>query len=371
MPLILMISSFLLMGAVSSEKQMIVLFKDSTSYAEKEQIGKALGLTWTNDLSLIHGRSVNASRSQVEALKKNPNIEAICEDVKVQILGKPGKIVVPQPVEVIPWGITAIHADKVVYDGTNVKIGILDTGIDSAHPDLVGRVVGGKNFIKGKSYLDDNGHGTHVAGTISAINNDIGVVGVSPNVQLYALKALDSNGNGNISAIIAGLQWAVSKKLDIVNMSLGTDVDSPALRLAIDNAASAGLIIVAAAGNDGGEVDYPAAYDGVLGVAAIDSSFQVAGFSSHGSQVDISAPGVEVLSTIPGGKYACYSGTSMAAPHVTGTLALIIQAHRDKGFSFDYEDLLNHVTGSSTSLGDSNYYGSGLVNLEKAINTVN
>lgn len=357
----------LLMGAAAPEHQMIVVFKDNTTHTQKDQVGKALGLTWISDLVLVNGRSVRIPAARLEALKNNPNILAVHEDAVVQILGKPVKPPATQPAEVTPWGILAINANLVTIKGEGIKVGILDTGIDSGHPDL--DVYGGMNFISPyKSYMDDNGHGTHVAGTVAALDNEIGVIGVGPQIELYALKALNSRGSGYLSDIIEALQWAVNNQLDVVNMSLGTDSDSPVFREAIGKAADAGLIMVAAAGNDGRDVDYPAAYEKVMAVAAVDIDSEIAYFSSPGPQVDISAPGVAVLSTVRGGKYATYSGTSMAAPHVTGTVALIMDASGSDGWpKMTYESVLNRITGTAGQLGDENDYGAGLIDASEAV----
>lgn len=366
--LLILISTALLTGAAAPDRQMIVVFKDNTTQAEKDQVGKALGLSWISDLTLINGKSVRIPAAKIEALKKNPNVLFVDEDVVVKILGKPVVPPTPSPAEVIPWGIRAINADQTTYYGNGIKVGILDTGIDSSHPDLKDNVKGGKNFINPrKSAMDDNGHGTHVAGTVAAIDNEIGVIGVGTQIRLYSLKALDATGSGNVSNIIAALDWAIANHLDVVNMSLGTNTDSTIFKTAIKKAADSGLIMVAAAGNDGADVDYPAAYDGVMAVAAVDSSTTIAYFSSPGAQVDISAPGVAVLSTIPGGKYATYSGTSMAAPHVTGTVALVIQAHRANGLPTGYVDIRNSITSNATPLGAANNYGAGLVNVLEAV----
>ncbi|MHC4310790.1 MAG: S8 family peptidase, partial [Planctomycetota bacterium] len=193
---------------------------------------------------------------------------------------------------------------------------VLDTGIDYKHPDLDDNCYGGVNVINPrKDYRDDNGHGTHVAGIIAAEDNDIGVVGVAPEAYLYGVKALDRNGSGWLSDIIAGLEWCVNNRMDIVNMSLGADSDIQAFHDACD-AASATVILVAAAGNDGGAVDYPAAYGSVIAVSATDSSDGLASFSNYGNEIEIAAPGVNILSTYKGGGYETHSGTSMAAPHV-------------------------------------------------------
>lgn len=176
------------------------------------------------------------------------------------------------------------------------------------------------------AWNDDNGHGIHVAGIIGAIANTIGVVGVAPACRLLAVKVLDRRGSGYVSWIIAGLDWCISNGAQVVNMSLGTNVDVPSLKEACDTAAAAGLKLFAAAGNDGGPVSYPAAYSSVMAVAATDRYDERPWWSNYGPELFISAPGVDIYSTYKRGGYATMSGTSMAAPHVAGTLALNLNA---------------------------------------------
>jgi len=201
--------------------------------------------------------------------------------------------------------------------GTCVKVGIIDTGIDVEHPDLIGNIKGGYNATsKKKSYDDDNGHGTHVAGIIAAVDNDIGVIGVVPEAELYAIKALDANGDGYISDVIEGIQWCIDNNIDIINMSIGIASDSEALHDSVKSANDAGILMIAAAGNNyGGNSEYPAAYDEVIGVGAIDIYGNIAGLSAV-NNVDIWAPGVDIFSAYKNSDYRIMSGTSMSAPHI-------------------------------------------------------
>ena len=238
---------------------------------------------------------------------------------------------------------------------------VIDTGIDNDHPDL--GVTGGVNFVRigrrvnPNAWDDDNGHGTHVAGIIAARDNDIGVVGVAPGASLYAVKVLNANGSGYYSDIIAGLQWCINSDapIHVVNMSLGGTSDSPAMESACIAARDKKIFLVAAAGNSGGGVIYPAAYESVIAVAATDKSDVRASWSCFGEEIDIAAPGVNIYSTYKGGGYTTMSGTSMASPHVAGTLAL----------SLDVDKLLS----TADDLGDHGldiYYGNGLVDAEEA-----
>ena len=185
-----------------------------------------------------------------------------------------------------------------------------------------------------KSFDDDNGHGSHVAGTVGAVDqadgdNEIGVIGVAPSANLYGIKVLNRSGRGYTSDIIEGMDWAVGNGMDVINMSLGTSSFVQAYADATDRVLRAGVIMVCSAGNSGpadNTVGYPAAFEGVIAVAATDSSDVVASFSSRGPEVDVAAPGVSIYSTSKSGGYATMSGTSMAAPHVTGTVALMLKS---------------------------------------------
>ncbi len=209
----------------------------------------------------------------------------------------------------------------------------LDTGIDTSHPDLAGRVSQGVDFTETGSSFDDNGHGTHVSGTVAAIySNNSGVYGVAPSASLYAVKVLDSTGSGYLDWIIAGIEWAIANEIDVINMSLGTPSDVQPLEDACNAAYKADILIVAAAGNSGNKpgnrdtVEYPGGYASVIAVAASDSNDLRVSFSSTGPDVELIAPGVSILSSIPGDGYAYYSGTSMASPHVAGVAALVLAA---------------------------------------------
>jgi len=236
------------------------------------------------------------------------------------------------------WGVDHIEADLTWPEatgagvtGAGIDVAVIDTGIDAGHPDLAGSVVAGRSFLNNgseyDSYADDNGHGTHVAGTIGARANGAGVIGVAPQVSFFVAKVLDSGGSGYYSDIIAGINWATQKGVDVINMSLGGTADVQAMEDAVNAAYAANILVVAAAGNEGGSlrrdtVIYPAKYDSVVAVAATDSADVRASFSSTGPAVEIAAPGVGIMSTIPGGGYASWSGTSMATPHVAGAAAL-------------------------------------------------
>jgi subtilisin family serine protease len=258
-----------------------------------------------------------------------PSAESIIESVNSgdYLFDLPAPRISDEEKKEIPWGVSRVNAYNAwnYTQGDGVKVGVIDTGIDYNHPDLKPNYAGGYNIVKqNNDPMDDHGHGTHVAGTIAAVRDLKGVVGVAPKVKLYAVKVLDSNGSGQYSWIIDGIQWAVNNKMNVINMSLGGPSGSDALKAAIDAAYKAGVVIVCAAGNDSGPVNYPAKYDSAIAVSASDSSNKLASFSSRGAEIDFIAPGVSIYSTYKGGVYKTLSGTSMASPHMAGLAALVV-----------------------------------------------
>ena len=231
----------------------------------------------------------------------------------------------------IPWGIARVKAPAAwdYTQGAGVRVAVIDTGIDTTHPDLDGAVDGGYNAQadceRVDCYQDDNGHGTHVAGTIAGRGaGQWGVYGVAPKARLYAVKVLGSDGSGALSDVIKGIIWCANNDIQVANMSLGSDTPSDTMQKALRYAKARGVVVVAAAGNSGGAVGYPGAYPETIAVAAADWDDKVASFSSRGPQVKFIAPGVAVLSSKMGGDYWTLSGTSMATPHVTGLAALAV-----------------------------------------------
>lgn len=217
--------------------------------------------------------------------------------------------------------------------GAGVRVAVVDTGIKPRHPDL--RVYGGLSFISGTRWYDDNGHGTHVAGTIAALWNRRGIIGVAPRARLYAFKVLSRNGSGSLSGVLNGITACYRTRMHIVNLSLGSRVNTHAP--SVYNRAyervgrllrSRGILAIAAAGNDRHRpVNNPARCPSYMAVSAIDNRRRLASFTNIGPQVEICAPGVNILSTYPLNTYKRLSGTSMATPHVTGVAALIKARH--------------------------------------------
>ncbi|MFM8980308.1 MAG: S8 family peptidase [Planctomycetia bacterium] len=270
-----------------------------------------------------------------------------------------------QPSETTPWGISAVGG-QTGTTGAGVKVAVVDTGIDLDHPDLAANVKTGVNYT-GASPDDDNGHGSHVAGTIAAVDNTIGVIGVAPGASLYPVKVLDRRGSGYLSDVAAGIDWCRNNGIHIANMSLGGSSSTSTLDTACSNAKNAGVLLVAAAGNSGDgntsttETSYPAAYDSVLSVGAVDSLDRLASFSNSGAYVDLAAPGVSVYSTTKGASYATYNGTSMASPHVAGVAALVWALDLTNSTASSVDTALRGTYRRTSGSWNTNGYGAGIV----------
>ncbi|MGW8322300.1 MAG: S8 family peptidase, partial [Thermodesulfobacteriota bacterium] len=281
------------------------------------------------------------------------------------------------------WGVShigsnALHEQNI--RGAGVKIALLDTGIDYNHPDLDGNFVGGDNFISvdpdNHDPFDDSwdSHGTHVAGVVAAERNGEGVVGVAPEASIYGIKVLDGAGFGTLSSLIAGIEWAVAHEMDLANMSLEVGMDFASLEQACAAAEEAGLLIVAAAGNSfGDELMYPARYGSVIAVTATGMDDAALPLSAVGAEMELAAPGDGIYSTTVNGGYGLLTGTSQAAPHVTGVAALVLSS----GFNQDLDgdgivnqsDVRLRLRQTALDLGEpgmDSVYGYGLVSAAAA-----
>lgn len=359
----------------ASQNRKIVVFDETVNEPAREALINQFGGTIEKNLPLIDGAAVLLPPQADEALGQIPGVIRVDDDIKVfAVAGPPvtaGKTPPPQPPEELPWGVNRIDADLAwaTSTGTGVKVAILDTGIDIDHPDLVANIKGGVNTINpSKSFNDDNGHGTHVAGIAAAVDNDIGVIGVAPQAHLYGIKVLNKAGWGWLSDIIEGLQWSIDNGMKVANMSFGSSSDNQSFHDAITAAYNAGITLVAAAGNSGpgdNTVNYPAKYSEVIAVSATNSSDGQPDWSSRGPEVDLAAPGASIKSTYKGDTYATLSGTSMAAPHVTGTAALVL-AKNSALTPAEVTNILKTTAEKLSGLTD-NQQGAGLVDAEKAV----
>ncbi|MBI4347823.1 MAG: S8 family peptidase [Elusimicrobia bacterium] len=338
----------------------IVVFKRSVTPASRIRVVEQTGATVKHDLRLISAIAVayppKVFQTAELGLRANRDVVRIEDDyVQNWIQATPFSLedvrlpalrdfLRPHGIRPLqdpsdpeqPWGISRVKAEAAwkATRGAGVKVAVIDTGIDFKHADLAANVKGGWSAVDKENpanFMDDNGHGTHVSGTIAAVRNSTGVVGVAPEASLYGVKVLDGNGSGTFADVIAGIQWAAENEMQVANMSLGASRGTEALADAVKAAAKAGVTIIAAAGNSGGSVGFPAAYPECIAVAASDVRDELAYFSSRGPEVAFIAPGVDVKSTYMGGDYDTLSGTSMATPHVAGLATLATAAKNVRG----------------------------------------
>lgn len=346
-------------GAVG---QYIVVFKKTVSDPAAMAAGQAqaYGAQVTHVYgSALKGYAAAIPTNRLAALRTDPEVQFVSQDGSVQAVG-----------QTLGTGVSRIRAVNRTDKAQGVNVAVIDTGIDLSHPDLAANIVGGYNCSSGgkRSYDDGNGHGTHVAGIIAALDNGVGAVGVAPDAKLWAVRVLNDQGTGAFSDVICGIDFVDSLSpakggpISVANMSLGGwgsddgncgNTNGDALHLAICRAVSDGVTFVVAAGNAGVDLSQastfvPASYDEVITVSALadsngapcgggaatsygaDDTF--ASFSNYAtSAADLShliaAPGVNIYSTYKGGGYATLSGTSMASPHVAGSAALYIASH--------------------------------------------
>lgn len=334
---------------------------------------------------LVNAIAASLPSTAISALSRNPNVTAVEIDEAVHKIDAELDN---------SWGVKQIgggtvHDSPLSLTGAGVKVAIIDTGVDYTHPDLGGcfvatpsgtpcKVAGGYDFVNADNDpMDDDGHGTHVAGTVAAKMDGLGVVGVAPGATLYALKVLNASGSGSFSDVIAAVQWATTNGINVTNNSYGSSGNPGTIvQQAFDNSAAVGVLHIAAAGNSGNcagkndSVGYPAKYASVVAVAATDKNNARACFSSTGTAVELAAPGVGINSTKLGGGYVVYSGTSMATPHVVGAAAIVIQALTSASLPANAASVRQRLTSTATDLGAAGRdtaYGYGLVNLVAAV----
>ena len=317
--------------------------------------------------------------TSIEILKGNPRVAYVETEKERHIQGqldevqaKPGSV---QPPQTLPWGVDRIDAEKAwrKNDGEGVNVAIVDTGIDPNHPDLMANIEGVYSAVAPDPYtVDDHyGHGTHVAGTIAAINNEIGVVGVGPKIDLWVIKA-SLSGILFLRDLLESYDFVINTWYDtdpnnnihVVSMSYGGGYSSAEAEM-LQRAWDMGIILVAAAGNEGGAVIYPAALPFVIAVSAMNKDDQITSWSNRGPEVDLAAPGSAVTSTYLRGQYATWSGTSMATPHVSASAALAIASH-PRMTNTQIVQLLYDKAEDLGDLGYDVFFGHGLVDAEAA-----
>jgi subtilisin len=360
------------LAATAAEKGVIIGFHERPGLAEHTLL-RGFGGKIKHQFTMIRAIAARMPEDTLDKLRTNPQVAYVEEDAMTALAETVSDSSAPDH----SWGIARVGAPglhALGNFGQGVRIAVLDTGIDATHPELAASYRGGINLVTPglTEPLDDswNGHGTHVAGILAAAADGSGVTGMAPAAELYAVKVVDGGGFGEISGLIAGLEWAIAHQIDIVNISLGSKVPSLALEQACQAADQAGILLVAAAGNtrnDGGAVLYPAAYAQVIAVSATARDDSAVWISAAGPQIELAAPGGEICSTAPGGGYATLTGTSQAAPHVAGAAALLLAAGTDdldgNGIT-DCRDIRRRLQQTALDLGAAGVdatFGHGLV----------
>jgi subtilisin family serine protease len=411
-----MVVSILFIGAIqsiasASDLRRIVVFEEGILVNVQQQEVALSGSRVLHILSLVNALAIELPAVGTEValalLQALPIVQRVEDDPVVELqgagsdgVGSDGVFVTPAAApteEFYPWGIDWIGAADVQerypwLAGSGVKVALIDTGIDQTHPDLRQNVIGGYNAMAGqdpRNWQDDNGHGTHVAGTLAAKIDQHGVIGVTPRLRIYALKALDRDGKGRTSDVINALQ-RVPRDVRIIAGSFGTDLVWPSFEKAIYRMYQSGKLMVFSVGNrcapDGAQgagsdgagsdascsatpsdVKFPARYPWVIAVGASDANDRVPAFSRSGPAMTdhgVVAPGVDIFSTNVGRGYGWMSGTSASTPHVTGAIALACQLQ--PGLS--YEKLLALLRETTEDLGYApERQGAGRINVEKLV----
>ncbi|MBO5743522.1 MAG: S8 family peptidase [Clostridia bacterium] len=282
-----------------------------------------------------------------------------------------------QEKEYIDYGVRLVGAPLEWKEtmGEGIRVGIIDTGICTTHPDLSGRIKDGINFTDEdvSSFCDYCGHGTHVAGIICAEKNGSGVVGVAPKADLYVAKAFDKSGKTNYIAIEKSLLWLAEKRVDVINMSFSSSFANNRYKELIRAIKNYGITMICAAGNEGekSSIGYPASFNETIAVSAVDINKNIADFNSVGSAAEISAAGINIFSTYLDNGYAVLSGTSMATPIITGAVAILqakgLMRYGRKLTPDEIRLLLNIYTEDLSGTGRDNRYGYGLFSFGRVL----
>ncbi|KZN60212.1 peptidase S8 [Pseudoalteromonas luteoviolacea CPMOR-1] len=306
----------------------------------------------------------------LKTLRNMSSIESIEIDPKRYLAKTTSRDAITPYAQSTPYGINMVQGNLLSQTNTSArKVCVIDTGYNLGHPDLpYGNVTGiANNNAVGRWNNDGNGHGTHVAGTIAAENNNQGVIGVYPGVDLHIVKIFDDNGQWTYASnLINAIQQCKDAGSDVVNMSLGGGNYSSSENTAMQNFVNGGMMLVAAAGNDGnGSKSYPASYDSVISVASVTSNESRSSFSQYNDQVEISGPGSNVNSTYPTNTYRSLSGTSMASPHVAGVAALV-WSHHTQCTNQEIRAAINATAKDKGAAGYDIYYGHGIAQAKSA-----
>ncbi len=376
-------SASTIVRANSVPGQYVIKFKQKMTTESALSLAQSVGAevnkfsTRTNN-AVIEFKIGTDTDEVIQGLKENSAIEFVEPNYKVK-----NNYTVSDPRSKDQQGLAVANLAKawdITFGDPKIIIAVIDTGIDLGHPDLKNKLVEGYNIItQGKTPpRDDNGHGTHASGIAGAqTNNKIGIAGTAPNCKLMPIKALDAKGSGDIYNVALGVIWAVDHGARVLNMSLGGP-SSETLKRAIDYALAKNVVVVTAMGNDGkNSKAYPAALPGVISVGAVNFDRTRADFSNYGDWISVTAPGSQIMSTMPTYKttmtefekeegYDYLDGTSMACPIVAGIAALVLSRNPDYTPA-EVKERIQSTASDAGKKGFDNEYGYGIVNAAKAV----
>lgn len=308
--------------------ELIVKFKDNVDSSVEEQTLNSIGASVkpagkvNSEFKVLKVKDVEAA---VQELENNPNVEYAEPNYILSATFTPNDTHYAST----QYGLRTTQTDlawDVTQGSSGQEIAVLDTGVDYNHPDLDSKIIKGFDFVDDDNDpMDLHGHGTHVSGIAAAeTNNGTGIAGTAPNTKVLAVRVLDAAGNGSLDDIANGIRYAADQGAEVINMSLGCNCHTVALEDAVNYAYNKGVVLIAAAGNDGVSATFePASYTNVIAVGAVNSSDRKASFSNWGTWVDVVAPGVQIASTYLNNQYVYMDGTSMASPYVAGLAALL------------------------------------------------
>ncbi len=362
----LLLSLMLVTSTIANQGTYLVGFKERPTDMQKALL-KFLGASIVREYKNFPIIEITVDPIGKMMIERLPFIKYIEPNMVYRVYAPPSRSNSEE--DEIKWNVRMVYNDTQIEiwnnytmgDNPEVELAILDTGIDITHPEFKDRIITCEGFGY-RTCIDRNGHGTHVAGIAAAALDNEGMVGVGPKIRLAIKKVCNDGGLCFISDIIAGIDDAISDGNEVISMSLGSDSYSASLHDAVKRAYGAGIVIVAAAGNDGEDVDYPGAYPEVIAVAACDKNKQIPDWSSRGPEVELTAPGVDVYSTVPRG-YDTMSGTSMATPHVSAA-ATLLKAY---DYTLNNTEIREILDSTAEDLGyNSTIQGNGLLRVDKA-----
>jgi len=354
--------------------RLLVKFEPGTFWMDMARVHQEVGGTIEGVIPHIDVYVINTPHGQgaakVTAYRQHKEVNYVELDAVAQAVDNPN-----DPYFGNQWNMAKVHAPEawdVTKGSSDVRIAILDTGIDLDHPDLASKIVSSINFTDSATTDDIYGHGTHVAGIAAAVsNNALGVAGLGRDCSIMNVKVLGNSGFGYFSWVAQGVTWAADNGANVINLSLGSSTPSSVLESAIDYAWSKGVVVVAAAGNNSSSSPlYPAYYANCIAVASTNSDDTLSSFSNYGNWVDVAAPGASIYSCTFDGLYGYKSGTSMASPHVAGLSGLVFTVTTDlNGDGRTNDEVRGRIESNCDNIGDKVAYGR--INALKAVLGVN